>query len=147
MRPSRPDDGRVGVVQRQSRSLTRSEGRPDASTTRQLSLTSWSHRPPGDSITVPLDAVSTRIINSYAVQVTASGTSLTPVDCDARAGATCSIVGKSVRIISDGDVSLIGAFHLGDLTFKATQTIGQSDLKVAGSATLPDDYDPPIQVK
>jgi len=148
--PGLDDEYGVGVVQAAVAIMDNDQnGRPDCLDERgQLSLiVGGGTVSPGDSITVPLDAVSTRIINSYAVQVTAGGTSVTPVDCDARAGATCSIVGKSVRIISDGDVSLIGVFHLGDLTFKATQTVGQSDLKVAGSATLPDDYDPPIQVK
>lgn len=101
---------------------------------------------PGDYITVPLDAVSSRIVNSYAVQVTATGTSLIPVSCDARAGTACSVEGQRVRIINAGNVWLSGFFRLGDLTFLATQDVGQSTLKVGASATLPDDYDPPVQV-
>lgn len=101
---------------------------------------------PGDYITVPLDALSSRIISSFAVQVTATGTSLVPVGCHTRAGATCYVEGQNARINSYGNVSLSGAFRLGELTFLATQSIGQSTLRVGASATLPDDYDPPIQV-
>jgi serine protease len=101
---------------------------------------------PGDYITVPLEAFSSHILKSYAVQVTASGSSLTAEHCEAREGATCSVSGQSIQIISDEDESLNGAFRLGELRFQATQSIGQSTLKVTASALLPDDYDAPVEV-
>jgi hypothetical protein len=43
-------------------------------------------------------------------------------------------------------VSLSGTFRIGDVTYRASQNLGQSTLKVSGSGALPDDFDPPIQV-
>jgi serine protease len=142
------EDG-VGVVQAATAIMDNDQdGVPDCLEARaQLTLTVGGGTVrPGDFITVPLDGASQWIITSFAAQVTASGTSLTPVDCEARAGAICSIEGQSIRIVSDGDAEVSGSFRLGELTFEATEDVGQSTLVVAGSATISDDLDPPVQV-
>lgn len=139
----------VGIVQAATAIMDNDQnGLPDCLDPRsQLTLTVGGGTvAPGDLITVPLDAVASQTISGYAAQVTVTGTSLKPFDCNARDGASCEVQGQSVQIVSEGDERLSGAFRLGDMTFMATEGLGQSTLKVGGSATLPDDYDAPMQV-
>jgi serine protease len=99
---------------------------------------------PGGRLTIPVAAITSRIIASYDILVRNDASAIEPIACYPREEATCVIKDDSVRITAT-DAQLQGSGSIAQITYEA-RNMGVSFLQPGASADIPDVFDPPVRV-